>query len=119
MPARPAASACSPARRCWSRWRWAGTSSGQPAFRAKRRRRASAVATTHAPVAASADPHSIAVLPFVDMSQAKDQEYFSDGLSEELLNLLAQLPQLQVIARTSSFSFKGKDVDVATIARTS
>jgi hypothetical protein len=47
----------------------------------------------------------------------KDQEYFSDGLSEELLNLLAQLPQLRVIARTSSFSFKGKDVDVATIGR--
>ena len=60
---------------------------------------------------------SIAVLPFVDMSQAGDQGYFSDGLSEELLNLLAQLPQLRVIARTSSFSFKGKEVDVATIAR--
>jgi TolB-like protein/Tfp pilus assembly protein PilF len=62
--------------------------------------------------------HSIAVLPFVDMSQAHDQEYFSDGISEELLNLLAQVPQLRVIARTSSFSFKGKEVDVATIART-
>jgi adenylate cyclase len=61
---------------------------------------------------------SIAVLPFVDMSQNHDQEYFSDGLSEELLNLLAQLPQLRVIARTSSFSFKGKEVDVATIAKT-
>jgi len=60
---------------------------------------------------------SIAVLPFLDMSQAHDQEYFSDGLSEELLNLLAQLPQMRVIARTSSFSFKGKDVDVATIAK--
>ena len=64
------------------------------------------------------DDHSIAVLPFVDMSQAHDQEYFSDGISEELLNLLAQVPQLRVIARTSSFSFKGKEVDVATIART-
>jgi len=63
------------------------------------------------------DPFSIAVLPFVDMSQAQDQEYFSDGLSEELLNLLAQLPQLRVIARTSSFSFKGKGADVATIAK--
>jgi len=62
--------------------------------------------------------HSIAVLPFVDMSQAHDQEYFSDGISEELLNLLAQVPQLRVIARTSSFSFKGKEVDVATIAKT-
>jgi len=72
-----------------------------------------------APVAAAPaiDPNSIAVLPFVDMSQAKDQEYFSDGLSEELLNLLAQLPQLKVIARTSSFSFKGQEVDIATIAK--
>ena len=60
---------------------------------------------------------SIAVLPFDDMSAEKDQDYFSDGLAEELLNLLAQVPQLRVIARTSSFSFKGKAVDVATIAR--
>ena len=68
-------------------------------------------------IAAIATDQSIAVLPFVDMSADKDQEYFSDGLAEELLNLLAQLPQLRVIARTSSFSFKGKDADVATIAR--
>ena len=60
---------------------------------------------------------SIAVLPFVNMSSDKEQDYFSDGLSEELLNELAQIPQLRVIARTSSFSFRGKDVDVATIAR--
>jgi adenylate cyclase len=60
---------------------------------------------------------SIAVLPFVDMSQEKDQAYFSDGLSEELLNLLGRVPQLKVIARTSSFSFRGKEADVATIAR--
>ena len=65
-----------------------------------------------------ADPASIAVLPFVDMSPGKDQEYFADGMSEELLNLLAQLPKLHVIARTSSFSFKGKEADIATIART-
>ena len=62
------------------------------------------------------DKVSIAVLPFVNMSSDPEQEYFSDGLSEELLNQLAHLPQLRVIARTSSFSFKGKDVDVATIA---
>jgi len=74
--------------------------------------------TAIAPVAVIADDHSIAVLPFVNMSSDKEQEYFSDGLSEELLNLLAQVPQLRVIARTSSFSFKGKEVDVATIART-
>src|SRR5664279_2867268 len=60
---------------------------------------------------------SIAVLPFVNMSSDKEQEYFSDGLSEELLNQLAQVPQLRVIARTSSFSFKGKEVDVVTIAK--
>ncbi|MBS0439241.1 MAG: hypothetical protein JSS33_07525, partial [Proteobacteria bacterium] len=50
------------------------------------------------------------------MSQAQDQEYFSDGLSEELLDLLAKVPQLKVIARTSSFSFKGKHLDIAEIA---
>jgi len=60
---------------------------------------------------------SIAVLPFVDMSEKKDQEYFSDGLSEELLNLLAKIPQLQVAARTSSFYYKGKEVKLAEIAR--
>jgi TolB-like protein len=60
---------------------------------------------------------SIAVLPFVNMSPDKDQAYFADGISEELLNLLAQVPQLRVIARTSSFSFKGKEIDIAEIAR--
>jgi TolB-like protein/Flp pilus assembly protein TadD len=79
--------------------------------------------TATGPVAASAagapaaGDNSIAVLPFVNMSSDKEQEYFSDGLSEELLNLLAQVPQLRVIARTSSFSFKGKEVDVGTIAK--
>jgi TolB-like protein len=58
------------------------------------------------------------VLPFVDMSQTKDQEYFSDGISEEVLNLLTKIPQLQVTARTSSFSFKGKEVAIPEIART-
>jgi TolB-like protein len=65
----------------------------------------------------SVSTQSIAVLPFVNMSSDKEQEYFSDGLSEELLNQLAQVPQLRVIARTSSFSFKGKEVDVSTIAK--
>jgi TolB-like protein/lipoprotein NlpI len=59
---------------------------------------------------------SIAVLPFVNMSSDKDQEYFSDGLSEELLNLLAKIPELKVIGRTSSFSFKGKNEDLRSIA---
>ena len=62
--------------------------------------------------------HTIAVLPFVNMSDDKSNEYFSDGISEELLNLLAKIPQLQVTARTSSFSFKGKEVAIPEIART-
>jgi serine/threonine-protein kinase len=62
-------------------------------------------------------PHSIAVLPFVNISGDKDQEYFSDGLSEELLNALSRVNELQVAARTSSFYFKGKDVDLGTVAR--
>ena len=70
------------------------------------------------PAGSALPEKSIAVLPFVNMSSDKEQDYFSDGLSEELLNQLAQVPQLRVIARTSSFSFKGKEVDVATIART-
>ncbi|HZX89030.1 MAG TPA: hypothetical protein VFE67_00190, partial [Rudaea sp.] len=62
--------------------------------------------------------HSIAVLPFVNMSDEKSNEYFSDGISEELLNLLAKIPQLQVTARTSSFAFKGKETGIPEIART-
>ena len=62
-------------------------------------------------------PHSIAVLPFANMSEDKDQEYFSDGLTEELLNSLAQINELQVAARTSAFSFKGTNTDIGTIAR--
>lgn len=58
---------------------------------------------------------SIAVLPFVNMSGDKDQEYFSDGLSESLLNLLSKIPELKVIGRTSSFSFKGKNEDLRVI----
>jgi TolB-like protein len=60
---------------------------------------------------------SIAVLPFTDMSEKKDQEYFADGLSEELINALALIDELQVAARTSSFSFKGQALDVETIGR--
>ena len=64
-----------------------------------------------------ATDHSIAVLPFLNISPDKEQEYFSDGLSEELLNLLAKIPRLQVTARTSSFSFKGKEIAIPEIAR--
>jgi adenylate cyclase len=60
---------------------------------------------------------SIAVLPFVDMSQAHDQQYLADGLAEELLNLLAQIPELRVAARTSAFAFKDRPEDISSIAR--
>lgn len=59
---------------------------------------------------------SVAVLPFVNMSNDKDNEYFSDGLTETLLHMLAQVPDLKVAARTSSFAFKGKNIDVREIA---
>jgi TolB-like protein/Flp pilus assembly protein TadD len=62
-------------------------------------------------------PHSIAVLPFVNISGDKEQEYFSDGLTEELLNSLSGINEMKVAARTSAFSFKGKDTDIGTIAR--
>ncbi|MCM2313478.1 MAG: tetratricopeptide repeat protein [Steroidobacteraceae bacterium] len=69
--------------------------------------------------AATAPPadRSIAVLPFVNMSPDAEQAYFADGIAEELLNLLAKVPELRVIARTSSFAFKGKDVGIAEIAQ--
>ncbi|HSR17199.1 MAG TPA: serine/threonine-protein kinase, partial [Ignavibacteriaceae bacterium] len=59
---------------------------------------------------------TIAVLPFINMSSDPEQEYFSDGLSEELLNVLAKNPQLRVTSRTSAFSFKGTNTDIKTIA---
>src|ERR1700676_3664971 len=70
-----------------------------------------------APAAFSPPPHSVAVLPFVNMSGDPKQDYFSDGLSEELLNSLVTIRELQVAARTSSFFFKGKDVDLSDVAR--
>ncbi len=73
--------------------------------------------TDSASAANSIPEKSIAVLPFVDMSEKRDQEYFSDGLTEELLDLLSQVPDLFVPARTSSFYFKGKSEDIAVIAQ--
>jgi adenylate cyclase len=73
-------------------------------------------ATTEA-VTKHATEKSIAVLPFVTLSDDASNEYFSDGISEELLNLLAKIPELRVIARTSSFAYKGKDVQIADMAR--
>ena len=64
------------------------------------------------PTTADSATASIAVLPFVDMSMEQDQAYFSDGISEELLNLLARVPGLRVAGRTSSFAFKGRNTDL-------
>jgi adenylate cyclase len=61
--------------------------------------------------------NSIAVLPFDDMSPAKDQEYFCDGISEEIINRLSQIKDFRVIARTSAFAFKGKQEDIKDIGR--
>jgi TolB-like protein len=69
-----------------------------------------------APAESTVAEKSIAVLPFVDMSEKRDQEYFSDGLTEELIDHLAHAADLKVIARTSSFKFKGKSDDVRVIA---
>jgi len=65
---------------------------------------------------ATASNASVAVLPFVNMSGDKDNEYFSDGLTETLLHMLTQIPGLQVAARTSSFAFKGQNVNISEIA---
>lgn len=85
-------------------------------------------AATPAPPAAGSAPasvaaqesvpeKSVAVLPFLDLSERRDQEYFADGLAEELLDRLARIPGLRVPARTSSFYFKGKSIPVSQIAR--
>jgi TolB-like protein/DNA-binding winged helix-turn-helix (wHTH) protein/Tfp pilus assembly protein PilF len=60
---------------------------------------------------------SIAVLPFADLSPGKDQEYFSDGLAEELINYLAKVPSVRVVGRSSSFQFKGRNVDIRLVGR--
>jgi adenylate cyclase len=65
----------------------------------------------------ASERRTVAVLPFVNMSGDAENEYFSDGISEEILNLLAKLPQLKVASRTSTFHFKGKDVSIPVVAR--
>ena len=74
-------------------------------------------AHTQASPAAAILNRSIAVLPFVDLSEGKNQSYFSDGLSEEVIGRLTQIPQLRVIARTSSFAFAGSPASAADIGR--
>jgi adenylate cyclase len=76
-----------------------------------------AAAKPSAPLAVrSPDDRSIAVLPFLNLSGDKENEYFSDGIAEEILNLLVKLPQLKVASRTSSFVFKGRTVNIRTVA---
>jgi adenylate cyclase len=70
------------------------------------------------PMVKAVTDRSIAVLPFVNMSDDPNNEYFADGISEEILNLLANIPELQVTSRSSAFSFKGQNVDVPTMAAT-
>jgi TolB-like protein/Flp pilus assembly protein TadD len=79
--------------------------------------RSAAAVVPAAPAAAANSDKSVAVLPFVDMSEKKDQEYFSDGLSEELIDMLTKVPDLRVPARTSSFYFKGQHQTIAEIAK--
>ena len=70
-----------------------------------------------APEATGPETSSIAVLPFVNMSSDPEQEYFSDGVTEEVLNLLAKVPELRVTSRSSAFSFKGQKLEIHEIAR--
>jgi TolB-like protein/Tfp pilus assembly protein PilF len=79
--------------------------------------RTAAVPATPSPAAPTFPEKSVAVLPFVDMSEKKDHEYFSDGMAEELIDMLTKIPDLRVPARTSSFYFKGKQATIADIAK--
>jgi TolB-like protein len=95
---------------------WISRPSATQTAEAVQRNVLGATAVPATPAAFAPPPHSIAVLPFVNMSGDKEQEYFSDGLSEELLNSLSRINELQVAARTSSFYFKGEHTDLSTIA---
>jgi adenylate cyclase len=91
-----------------------GWLSQKPVPKVEPRTATTPVATTQSTVSEK----SVAVLPFVDMSEKKDQEYFSDGMSEELIDMLTRISELRVPARTSSFYFKGKSTTIAEIAKT-
>jgi TolB-like protein/cytochrome c-type biogenesis protein CcmH/NrfG len=80
---------------------------------------AKSTATIDSPQDVTLEPEgsSIAVLPFVNMSSDKEQEYFSDGISEEILNVLAKIPKLQVTSRSSAFFFKGKEIIISDVAK--
>jgi eukaryotic-like serine/threonine-protein kinase len=74
-----------------------------------------AKANTVAPATAPSKHASIVVLPFTNMSSDPENEFFADGITEEIINALAQIPELRVVARTSAFSFKGKQIDLRTV----
>ena len=93
-----------------------GPAEAEPAKAAEPLPTQPAVKPTGALTARASDDHSIAVLPFTNMSGDVENEYFSDGIAEEILNLLVKLPQLKVASRTSSFVFKGKAVNIPTVA---
>src|SRR5260221_175740 len=76
-----------------------------------------ALAEAALPVVTKEEAASIAVLPFVNLSADKENEYFSDGLAEEIINALTKVPELRVIARTSAFTFRGKEQDLHTIGQ--
>jgi TolB-like protein/DNA-binding winged helix-turn-helix (wHTH) protein/tetratricopeptide (TPR) repeat protein len=86
-------------------------------YRLTERRSAPATTASATSIAASNEP-SIAVLPFLDMSESKDQQYFADGMTEELIDTLSKVPRLKVIARTSSYYFKDRKSTVAEIGKT-
>jgi serine/threonine-protein kinase len=96
---------------------WVSPHSGVVEGTTSNAQQATPLATTPTTAAVRPLPQSIAVLPFVNISGDKEQEYFSDGLSEELIDHLVHSADLKVIARTSSFQFKGKNEDVRSIAR--
>jgi adenylate cyclase len=96
--------------------RHAGVSAGGAVTAQSDERRAQPAPVPVASAVAISDK-SVAVLPFLDMSEKQDQEYFSDGLSEELIDMLVKIPDLRVPARTSSFYFKKRSEDIPTIAR--
>jgi TolB-like protein/Flp pilus assembly protein TadD len=90
---------------------------GQPSYREPAEVNTQATAVNAANSTAAAGKNSIAVMPFVNMSSDKEQEYFSDGMTEEILNALANVPNLAVTARTSVFSLKGQNKDIREIGK--
>lgn len=96
---------------------YAAFRSWQPAHRVAAPAPVATAVPSPVPPAPPIPEKSVAVLPFVDMSEKRDQEYFSDGLSEELIDMLTKVPDLRVPARTSSFYFKGKQATIADIGK--